>query len=235
MSTLPFYLPVLFLSVVVMLFAGWYRAAASWKVLLIVAGLWAGLQTVLGLTGFYQVVTQPPRIILLTAPPLVAVGSLFVFGGGRRWIDALDLRVLTLLHGLRIFVELVLFGLFVNHAIPRVMTFEGGNLDILSGLSAPVVYYFGFKEGVARRRFLLLWNLVCLALLLNVVVKAMLSLLGPVQNPGLDQPKIAILYFPYLLLPGLVVPLVMFAHFVAFRQLLFAPRSLPGKLPANAA
>jgi len=154
------------------------------------------------------------------------------------WYQAmsrLELRTLTLLHTIRIAVELVLYGLYLHRWVPKLMTFEGGNLDILSGLSAPVVYYFAFVRGRMNSRWLLVWNFICLGLLLNVVVKAMLSAPGDLQRLAFDQPNIAIQRFPFLLLPGFVVPVVLFAHVVTIRRLVGAPRLLAGKLPANAA
>ncbi|HUQ96495.1 MAG TPA: hypothetical protein VM010_02440, partial [Chitinophagaceae bacterium] len=35
-----------------------------------------------------------------------------------------------------------------------------------------------------------------------------------------DQPDIAVLYFPFVLLPGVVVPVVLLSHLAAIRQLL---------------
>lgn len=52
----------------------------------------------------------------------------------------------TILHTIRIGVEIVLYGLFFYKAVPGLMTFEGRNMDIISGLSAPLVYYFGYKK-----------------------------------------------------------------------------------------
>ena len=114
-------------------------------------------------------------------------------------------------------VEIVLFWLYLHKAVPVVMTLEGGNLDILSGMSAPVIYYFAFIKKKLKRQIILLWNIACLMLLLNMVSRAVLSLPGPLQQLGLHQPNIAVLYFPFLWLPCCIVPL---AHLAALRQLL---------------
>lgn len=67
---------------------------------------------------------------------------------------------------------------------------------------------------------LLVWNIICLSLLLNVVVNALLSVPSPVQRFAFEQPNVAIWYFPFVWLPGCVVPLVLLAHVAAIRQLL---------------
>jgi hypothetical protein len=100
------------------------------------------------------------------------------------------------------------------------MTFEGRNIDIISGLSAPFVYYFGFKKDKLPSAVILGWNLLCLAILLFTVINAILSAPTPLQQWAFDQPMVAILYFPFVWLPGIVVPLVILSHLSAIRQLL---------------
>jgi len=60
---------------------------------------------------------------------------------------------------------------------------------------------------------------MCLLLLLNVVITAIFAIPSPVQKIAFDQPNIAVLYFPFNLLPTIVVPLVLFAHCVAIKRL----------------
>jgi hypothetical protein len=226
MNQVPLIIPILFGIIVLLLLFGWWRATNGQRGFLYVAVAWVVVQSILGLRGFYTVADGPPRILLLTMPPMLLMLILFANKAGRRFIDALDLRTLTLLHGLRIFVEGILYALFLYKVVPRQLTFEGGNLDILSGLSAPVVYYFAFNGNMVRRWLLLGWNLVCLGLLLNVVVRAVLLILGAQPGGSPDQPQIAVQYFPYMLLPGFIVPLVLFAHMAALRATLVRRLSL---------
>jgi len=148
------------------------------------------------------------------------IAALFMTRSGRQYLDGIDIKTLTLLHIIRIPVELVLYWLFLNKAVPQLMTFEGRNFDILSGITAPLVFYFGFIKKRLGRNVILLWNFLCLGLLLNIVVNAILSAPFPFQQFAFDQPNIAVLYFPFNLLPALVVPLVLLAHLVTIRQLM---------------
>ena len=117
-----------------------YRATrCAGRPLLLVQG-WLLAQGALGLSGFYTVTAGwPPRLALLLLPPLGLLLGLLGTAGGRRYLNGLCLPALTLLHVVRLPVELVLDGLWVHRAVPRLMTFEGHNWDILTGLSAPVV------------------------------------------------------------------------------------------------
>ena len=198
-----------------------YRAARPSGRTLLVLLAWLLLQGAVGLSGFYTVAnTLPPRMALLLGPPLVGIGLLFGTASGRRYVAGLRLEALMLLHMVRVPVELVLLGLYLHGAVPRLMTFEGRNWDILAGLTAPVVYYFAFRAKHLGRRGLLWWNVLGLASLLNIVVNALLSVPSPLQRFAFEQPNVAILHFPFVWLPGGVVPLVLLAHLSAIQRLL---------------
>jgi hypothetical protein len=177
---------------------------------------------------------MPPRFILLILPPLLLIGTAFVTAKGKYYIDTLDLKTLTLLHVIRIPIEIVLFLLCVNKAVPEIMTFEGRNFDIISGMTAPFIYYFGFIKKKLNTTAILIWNFICLGLLINIVVTAILSAPFPLQKFAFDQPNIALLYFPFIWLPCCVVPLVLSAHVAAIRKLRSRTQPVylasPGKL-----
>jgi hypothetical protein len=156
---------------------------------------------------------------LLLAPLLLVIALMLITKTGKRFTDSLDLKTLTLLHIVRIPVELVLYWLCVHKTVAPIITFEGNNLDIISGITSPLVYYFGFVKNKLSRNVLITWNITCLALLANVVITAILSAPFPFQQFGFDQPNIAILYFPYVWLPCLIVPIVLYSHLAALRQL----------------
>ncbi|WP_208646852.1 hypothetical protein [Pedobacter jejuensis] len=67
---------------------------------------------------------------------------------------------------------------------------------------------------------LLVWTFICLGLLLNIVVNAVLSASSPFQQFGFDQPNVTILNFPFSWLPAFIVPLVLFAHLATIRRLI---------------
>jgi hypothetical protein len=145
---------------------------------------------------------------------------------GARFLDRLVLKNLTVVHIVAIPVEIVLYWLFLYKAVPKLMTFEGRNFDILSGLSAPFFWYFGFIKQKLSRTVMIIWNLACLGLLLNVVVIAVLSLPTPFQQFAFDQPNIALGHFPFFLLPGCIVPMVMLAHIWSLRILILREHAI---------
>jgi hypothetical protein len=185
--------------------------------------IWLILQAVLTLNNVYNTDTQsfPPKIMLLgILPTLLVIVFLFSTNKGKQFIDSLPLTTITYLNTIRIPVELVLLWLFLNKAIPELMTFEGRNFDILAGISAPFVAYFGFIKGKINRKLILGWNFICLALLMNIIFLALFSAPSPFQKLAFDQPNIAILNFPFSWLPTFIVPIVLFGHLASIRRFL---------------
>jgi len=184
--------------------------------------IWLALQATLTLQDFYNSDTDsfPPKIIVTgILPALLVLLSVFATSKGRHFIDSLPLMQLTYLNIVRIPVEIVLYWLFLNKAIPGLMTFEGRNFDILAGISAPLIVYFGVTKGKLDRKAILVWNFICLGLLANIVVNALFSAPSPIQRFAFDQPNIAILNFPFSWLPTFIVPIVLFGHLASIRQL----------------
>ena len=197
-----------------------FKAAHYSRTLIAVVIGWIIVQSILGILGFYTNWTSvPPRFALLIGPPVLVIITMLLLKRGRRFIDALNIETLTILHVLRIPVEITLYYLLLARLIPASMTFEGSNFDILSGITAPIVYYFAFVLKKINARVLLIWNFFCLALLLNVVITAILSVPAPFQHFAFDQPNIGVGYFPFVLLPAVLVPIVLLSHLASIRQL----------------
>ena len=221
MENLPSYISLVFGITVLLALAIFYKASNKSKAFLLLSSVWIIIQTILSLNGFYKITnTVPPRFPLLFLPPILLIVFLLISKKGKEFIGRLDLKTLTIFHIVRIPVEIVLIWLATYKAVPILMTFEGRNFDIVSGLSAPLIYYFGFVEKKLSKYFMLIWNFICLGLLLNIVFTALLSAPTNFQKFAINQPNIAIEYFPFVLLPSVIVPLVLFSHIVSIRKLL---------------
>lgn len=198
-----------------------YKATPQAKTSLYLLAGWLILQAIVGISGFYTVTqTFPPRFALLLVLPLLFILILFLTAKGKSFIDSLDPKWLTYLHTVRVPVELTLFSLFLHRQVPEIMTFEGRNLDILSGLTAPFIAWFGFQKRILGKNALLVWNFICIGLLVNIVTIALLSLPTPLQQLAFEQPNVGVTYFPFVWLPCCIVPLVLFSHLATIRQLL---------------
>ena len=190
--------------------------------IILILTIWLIFQMILSFFNFYNsdTLSFPPRFILLILPPLLSIIILFSTRSGKIFIDALPLFYLTLLNIVRIPVEIVFIWLSLNKAVPELMTFYGNNFDIFSGITAPLIAYFGVHKKLFNRKIILIWNFIALALLLNIVIIAVFSTPFAFQKFAFEQPNIAVLYFPFSWLPAFIVPVALFTHLASIRILI---------------
>lgn len=190
------------------------------KILVFLLAFWIFFQAILALNGFHlNQEMVPPRIFLFgVLPALLLIIVYFIFFR-KNFIEKLPLKTLTILSIIRVLVELCLLWLFQNRLVPQSMTFEGRNFDILSGLTAPIMYFLAFRGNKVNRPLLIVWNLFALTLLFNVVITAVLAF--PANSPTLppELQNRAVLYFPYVWLPTVIVPIVLFCHLASLWKL----------------
>lgn len=209
---LPIWINILFLLTVAATLVLFYLANRKPKTLLLVLVIWCGVQSVFAYTGFYlDTESIPPRQGIILIPAI----ALIVWGFNKKNIEWLEtnrnIKISTLLHIVRIPVEITLLYLFIHGMVPELMTFEGRNFDILAGMTALIVGFLNYKNRISKR-LLLGWNIICLCLVLFILINGLLSAESGFQQFGFDQPNRAILYFPFVLLPGLIVPIVVYTH-----------------------
>lgn len=188
---------------------------------LLAAGIvaWFALVGWLSLSGMMADTTLRPPAILYMAVPFAALVILLAVGRpGAMLAAALPLPVLIAAQSFRIGVEWLLHRLWQEGLIPRMLTWEGANFDILVGLTAPVAALVASRARVGLQ-LALAWNLAGLALLANVVVRAILSAPGPLNLLATDLPNRLPGLFPYTYLAGFLAPLALVLHVLALRAL----------------
>lgn len=183
-------------------------------------GGWLALTAVLAARGFFDdFYTMPPHMLLAIGPPLLALLALVFAGRLDPLLAALPRSWPVWAQAFRIVVEIVLWRLAVAGIAPELMTFTGRNVDILVGLSAPLVAYFCFVRRAWPERVAVWWNVAGILILLNVVLLAQLSAPTPFRVFETDPPTTFIADVPYIWLPAFLVPLAWALHAVSLRQL----------------
>ncbi|NLR91391.1 hypothetical protein [Flammeovirga agarivorans] len=174
--------------------------------------VWSTMQSILAYIGFYQITDSiPPRFGLVLIPTtfLIIYGLL---SKQQKWIfEKRETKISTFLHSIRLPVEIVLFGLYTHKMIPGLMTFEGRNYDIFMGITAPLIGLL-FMKKIISKKALIAWNVIGLILVLFILFNGILSAELPFQQFGFEQPNRGINYFPFVLLPATIVPIVIWTH-----------------------
>jgi hypothetical protein len=224
---MPFAAAVLHLATVAVMvaFVVWLWARASARplhaglVTLVLLLLWlayAGALAIAGVTTRTDTLPPGPAAVLVLA--LAATIAVLIALSRPRFrgvLDAMPLAALVLAQSFRFPVEIVLAMLAEARLIPQIMTYHGTNFDILTGLTAPLA------AGAALlgwRRTVLAWNILGLALVINVAGTAMLSFSGPTNVIKVTPPADFAMTFPLVWLPAFLVPVAMVLHGLAIMK-----------------
>jgi hypothetical protein len=109
MLTFPTSAYVVFGLAVILAVAGVFKASGYNRGFLLGILLWMSLQSVLSIGGFYvSPKDHPLRFPMLIVPPLFFLLVTLITPKGRRFLDGFDISILTLLHTVRILVEVTL-------------------------------------------------------------------------------------------------------------------------------
>ncbi len=235
MEDITFYISIIFGLIVFLSVFTFYKGVNSSKGFLILTLGWIFLQTGISISGFYEGTNVfPLRVAVLVLPPVLFPFWLFFFARGKSLLVNVNIHMLIVIHVVRVPIELVIYWLFICKALPHEMTVGGGNPDIIAGLTVPAVYYLGIMSGKIRWKMLVVWNLVCFGLLLNMVLKSALAAPFFSQEIAFGQPNTAMLHFPFVLLPGVIIPILLCAHLAVIRNLVKAYWHEPKHSPYTA-
>jgi hypothetical protein len=146
------------------LFLGFLAIVATWvialvarylsprKALWLLAGLsvWFVYAGLLGYLGVIKSTTRrPPGILFLVVPVVLFLVAFLIMvvrsPAGARLALAFPLWILLGTQSIRILVELFLHQLWIDGLVPKMLTFEGANVDIYVGASAPLIAWLSTR------------------------------------------------------------------------------------------
>ena len=161
--------------------------------------------------------TPPPFAFLVIA--IVALGFALAFSPfGTRIATTIPLWILVLVQGFRLPLELAMHGMYTRGIMPVQMTYTGRNFDIVTGALAIVVGILAAR-GVVGRGIIAAWNVLGLALLINVVTVAILAT-PRFRYFGDDNLNVWVTYPPFVWLPAVMVLAALAGHLLIFRVLI---------------
>jgi hypothetical protein len=157
----------------------------------------------------------PPPIAVLAAG-IVALSVAIAFSPyGTRLATGVPIALLIALQGFRLPLEVAMHEMYERGVMPVQMSYSGRNFDIITGVSAFVVAWL-VAQGYGGRLLITIWNLLGLALLVNIVTIAILST-PRFRYFGGDHLNVWITYPPFVWLPGVMVVAALAGHLLVFR------------------
>lgn len=196
--------------------AGSNRTARTARTARVAAGVafWLALVSAVVATRVLEAAPMPRLMIFLAACNLVALGvALSPLGG--QLAATLPLTALVGFQAFRLPLELVLHSWVAQGTIPGTMTWEGRNLDVISGVAALLC------APLARRHRGAAWaaNVIGFVLLLNVGRVAAMS--SPLPFAWHVEPPLQLAFhLPYAWIVPVCVAGALAGHVVLTRALL---------------
>ena len=184
---------------------------------LIGAVVWMALTWTVAATGVLRRwdVTPPPFAVLVLLSVLLGI-RLSAGRYGARLAQGLPIWTLVAVQSFRLPLETAMHALSERGIMPAQMSYSGRNFDIVTGITALIVAI------VARHRqarpLVAAWNVMGLALLLNVVGIAVVST-PRLQWFGSDRTSAFLTYPPFVWLPAIMVLAALAGHLLIFRAL----------------
>lgn len=175
-----------------------------------------------GTLGYLGVIantsTLPPGMFYLLVPIILFIIFMARSRIGESVALSFPLWLLMGLESFRLVVEIFLHQLWLDGDIPKMLTYQGANFDILIGISAPIVAWLLASRRISNQ-MALAWNVIGIAMLANVALRGVLTTAGPLHIIATEVPNVAIVTFPFTYIPGLMVPLALVLHVLSIRAL----------------
>ncbi len=122
---LPGWINLLFIATCLGTIFLFYLSNGQSILLTMLVTFWTVIHSVLAYTGFYQNMSaMPPRFALVLVPAIIFLVYSMLPKQLLRIHKHRDIRISTLLHIVRLPVELLLFQLFIHKMVPELMTFS---------------------------------------------------------------------------------------------------------------
>jgi hypothetical protein len=159
--------------------------------------------------------TPPPFAVFIVA--VVALALLLAFSRvGQRLARNVPLWALVGVQAFRLPLELAMHTMYERGIMPEQMSYSGRNFDIITGATAVVLAAFLAKGH--GRSLVSWWNVLGLALLVNVVTVAVMST-PTFRYFGDEQLNTWVTFVPFVWLPAVMVLAAFAGHLVIFRAL----------------
>lgn len=161
----------------------------------------------------------PLLAVLIIGPTLLGSFLLFKSKNALAVLLATPLHLLATIQVYRV-IGVVFLLLQDDGLLPAYFATSTGWGDIFVGVTAPIVGYLLWKDAKAFRFVGLAWCVVGIGDLLLVLYKAATSAPGPLQSTSFELPTVIIGYFPFTVIPLLIVPISLILHVQMMRKII---------------
>ena len=208
---------------IAMVFLSWAMARTEGGriAVLIALGAWFALVLAIGATGALSPAGggAPALGLAVVLPVAALVSAYFALPSVRNAMTTASLPALIAVHAIRL-LGVTFLILYAKGRLPAPFAPSAGWGDVLIGATALPLAWAVARFGARVRPLVFLWNALGVADLVAAVTLGALSAPGPLQVFVGPPDSSAMTSLPWLLIPGFLVPILLFVHVVIFTWLL---------------
>jgi hypothetical protein len=210
--------------------AAWQRNGASddaaWRAsgwVLAASAAWMALTWLAAASGILREWDRNPPPFAFFVVAVISLAALLSLSSVGSRLATLPLWIIVAVQSFRFPLELAMHTMHERGIMPEVMSYSGRNFDILTGITALMVAALVATRR-AGRRTVIIWNVIGIALLVNVVVVAILAT-PRFRYFGDGQLNVWVTYPPFVWLPAVMVLAALAGHIIVFRAVRLVRRS----------
>jgi hypothetical protein len=162
--------------------------------------------------------TSVPRIVFALVPLTIGYLAYLSFRSVRAVADQIPQHSMIALQFYRVLGAVFLVEWMLG-ALPGAFALPAGIGDIAVGLAAPFVAARIKAGAPGARQSAILWNVLGIADLAVAVTMGVTTTPGPLHLFALDNPNVAIIMMPLVLVPILAVPFSILLHLIGLHRL----------------
>ena len=183
--------------------------------------LWTFYIFVLSYTEVIKNLDLPPRFPLFLIIPLFIFTGFFLYTHRNNEIlHAIPKSWPVYYQSFRVLVESLFIMAVAENILPYQVTFEGYNMDMIFGASAPIIAFLAFQLKVISEKVVLAWNYLGLAVLVSIIILFITTHYIPsLWGSPVSLGSIRIGEFANMLVPGFLMPSAVFMHILSILQL----------------
>ncbi len=182
--------------------------------------LWHIYTIVLDKIGLMNDFELPPKFaVFLIVPAFLFTGFFLYSNRNQPWIQNIPTQWLIFYQSFRILIELLFVYSVTAGILHPNVTIEGYNYDMVFGFTAIVIGLLFVKNKISKK-MLLWWNYLGLTIIAFIIFLFVTTIYAP-QFYGLAGPLMPIdfTFYPYILVPGFLMPSAVFVHVLSIVQL----------------
>ncbi len=175
----------------------------------------------MGESGFLTDLSFPPRYMLFVILPLfIFIGIFMKKNRKNNWTQTIPIAWLTFYQSFRIAIETIFVFTVAAGFLHKNVTIEGYNYDFVYACTALIMTLIVIRSKAIPKKVLLLWNYLGITVILIIILLFVTTLylpdfFGP--NTKIFSKEFGL--YPYVLVPGFLMPSAVFIHVLSIVQL----------------